>query len=133
MAEPIDYEAPLEQRATTATGLEPSKLESSKLEEIVYALRHGGADALAVMLERLDSNAGRAAVTRIAKLSLLTGSYTPLLVERLANGIAATSAKVASSEVPSWWELARQTRLPSTRRGIGVALALLRALGGEQF
>lgn len=128
MAEPIDYQSPLAPTVTSAVGP-----QSSKLQETVYALRHGGADALAVMLERLDSNSGRAAITRIAKLSLLTGSYTPLLVERLANGIQATSTKVATSEVPSWRELARQMKLPSTRRGIGVLLALLRALGGEEF
>jgi uncharacterized protein YjgD (DUF1641 family) len=132
MAEPIDY-------TPTAVPVAPQSVprhelrESTKVAEIIQAVRGGGADALAVVLDQIDSPSGRAAITRIAKLSLLTGSYTPLLVERLADGIKATSSKVASADVPSWRELARQLRLPSTRRGIGVVLALLRALGGEEF
>jgi uncharacterized protein YjgD (DUF1641 family) len=128
MAEPIDYIP-----SGTTTGLDGSHAEPKRLEELVIATRYGGADALAVILEKIDSKAGRAAVTRIAKLAMLGGSYTPLLVERLASGIQATSASVASAKVPTWRELARQLRLPSTRRGIAAALALLRALGGEEF
>jgi uncharacterized protein YjgD (DUF1641 family) len=128
MAEPIDYIP-----SGTTTGLDGSRTEPKRFEELLVATRYGGADALAVILERIDSNVGRAAITRIAKLTMLGGSYTPLLVERLARGIQATSASVASSKVPTWRELARQLRLPSTRRGIAAALALLRALGGEEF
>ncbi|MHB1520161.1 MAG: DUF1641 domain-containing protein [Ferrimicrobium sp.] len=29
--------------------------------------------------------------------------------------------------------MGRQMRMPSTRRGIGIMLAVLRALGGEEF
>ncbi len=128
MAEPIDY---IPSGATTE--LDGSRMEPKKLEELLIATRYGGADALAVILEKIDSKAGRATVTRIAKLAILGGSYTPLFVERLAHGIQATSASVASPKVPTWRELARQLRLPSTRRGIAAALALLRALGGEEF
>ena len=128
MAEPIDYIQP-----GTTTGLDDPRTEPKKLEELLVAARYGGADALAVILEKIDSNAGRAAITRLAKLTMLGGSYTPLLVERLASGIQATSASVASSKVPTWRELARQLRLPSTRRGIAATLALMRALGGEEF
>lgn len=128
MAEPIDY-AP----TGNGVGVDTPHRAPKKLEEILVATRYGGADALAVLLEKIDTSAGRATITRIAKLAILGGSYTPLLVERLARGIQATSASVASTEVPSWRELGRQLRLPSTRRGIAATLALLRALGGEEF
>jgi hypothetical protein len=119
MADPIAYlPAPL-----------PPEGGGSRLEELRAALSSHGSDALAVVLARLDTPAGRATVTRLAKLLSLLGAPREELLEAVGRGLASADAVAADPTVPSWRDLARRARAPEVRRGVAVGIALLAGIG----
>ncbi len=124
MAEPISA-APVEGHPKA------TDLGGASLEELIEAAWAGSGDALTVILERANTPSTRALLAALAILARGLAVIREPTAHSIERAIKASVAVHDSAQTPSWSDLIRQMRKPSTRRGISVALAALRGLGGE--
>ncbi len=124
MAEPIPY-------THNNIHAEAPEIREVPLRELLEGVKAGSGEALTVILERANTPSTRSMLVAVAILIRGIGALREPAATSIERAIKASLAVHEAARTPSWLDLLRQARKPSTRRGLSIAIAALRGLGGE--